>query len=292
MDAPLLVSVIVPVWNREGEIRDCVAAIANQTLSRQSYEIIVVDNGSTDGTAQVARDAGATVLTEPRPGSYSARNLGLSVAQGEFVAFTDSDCIADPRWLEAALEAARANPTAGLIAGRVEFETPGQGPISACEAYERAFSFDQGKNVNEGVAATANWFARRSLLQALGGFRDDLKSGGDFELARRIRAAGHTIEYAPQAAVYHPVRATFLELASKARRVTGGVLTMRGTSRSPARWAWISAVKCARRIGAIWRRPKQSPALKLKMSLICLGLLAATVLETGKIALGGEARRS
>jgi glycosyltransferase involved in cell wall biosynthesis len=283
---------VVPAWNRPEDIRRCLAGLAAQTLPAEAFEIIVVDNGSTDETPEVARSVpGVTVLIESRPGSYAARNTGLAAARGRYVAFTDSDCTPDPRWLEAALTAAEAGPP-GLVAGRVAFEAPGPQGMSASEAFERAFGFDQEKNVRNGVAATANWLVERELVAGLGGFRADLKSGGDFELARRIGATGHPIRYAADAVVYHPARVTFAELSAKARRVTGGVIAARGGRRAVPKRAFESTKNTAYRIRNIWRLAGTPARLKLGMSLVSLGLLGASLGELGRIALGGEARRA
>src|SRR5688572_5665963 len=99
-----VVSVIIAVWNSPCQIRQCLAALERQTLPRDQFEILVVDNGSTDDTAAVAHAVpGVTVIEEARPGSYAARNRGLVAARGEYVAFTDADCLPAPDWLEAAL---------------------------------------------------------------------------------------------------------------------------------------------------------------------------------------------
>ena len=113
-----LVSVVIPVWNSPDLIGKCLTALAQQTYPRDRFEVLVVDNGSTDATANVARSYPfVAVLSEPVAGSYRARNRGLRSARGEYVAFTDADCIPDPDWLTAAVRAARLYPQAGVLAG-------------------------------------------------------------------------------------------------------------------------------------------------------------------------------
>src|SRR3546814_8574240 len=88
-----LISVIIAVWNGRATIGRCLDAVRAQSLPSEELEIIVVDNGSSDGTAEIARSVpGVIVLTEHRPGSYAARNRGLAHARGTYVAFTDADC--------------------------------------------------------------------------------------------------------------------------------------------------------------------------------------------------------
>ena len=94
-DQPFI-SVIIPVWNSPDLLAKCLAALAVQSYPRERYEVLVVDNGSTDSTAAVARNYPfVTLLSEPVPGAYRARNRGLAAARGEYVAFTDADCIPD-----------------------------------------------------------------------------------------------------------------------------------------------------------------------------------------------------
>ena len=288
-----LISVIIPVWNRPDDIRRCLASVTRQSLQKSDYEVIVVDNGSSDQTPDVARSFdGVTVLTESRPGSYAARNLGLSVARGHHVAFIDSDCTADPRWLEASLQAARANPKAGVIAGHIELKSEG-GPSSAvCDAYERIFAFNQAKNVGSGIAVTANWLSRAELLRSLGGFRDDLKSGGDVDLAKRIRAAGYELVYAPHMIVTHPARATFPELAAKTRRVMGGRMASRPVKGGKPGWALLVARDTAYRVRTVWRWEGLSPGTKLRLSAMLMVLMGISCAEIVRIALGGEAKRA
>ncbi|GAA3746675.1 C50 carotenoid glucosyltransferase CrtX [Leifsonia bigeumensis] len=109
-----LVSVVVPSWNDAVMLRVCLAALAAQ--SRPADEIIVVDNGSTDDTAAVARDAGATVVTEPRRGVWPATIAGFDAASGEIIARLDADSVPPPDWLarvEATLTASGAPHESG-----------------------------------------------------------------------------------------------------------------------------------------------------------------------------------
>jgi glycosyltransferase involved in cell wall biosynthesis len=288
-----LVSVIVPVWNRPEDIRQCLASLTQQTLSKSDYEIIVVDNGSSDETPDVARAfEGVTVLTESRPGSYAARNLGLSVARGRHVAFIDSDCTADPHWLEAALRAAQVQPEAGVIAGHIDLKSEG-GPTSpVCDAYERIFAFNQARNVSSGIAVTANWLSPADVVRAVGGFRAELKSGGDVDLAKRIRAAGYVLVYAPDMIVTHPARVTFPELAAKTRRVMGGRMASRPVKGGKLGWAWLVARDTAYRMRTVWRSQGLASGMKLQLSAMLLVLLGISHAEIVRIALGGEARRA
>src|SRR5689334_12775424 len=142
-----LISVIVPVWNDEKRIGLCIEALRDQSLRSDLFEIIIVDNGSTDSTASVvAQYADVILLDEPRPGSYAARNTGLARARGEYVAFTDSDCTPEADWLEHGLSAVQASADVGVVAGRVVFREPAGTYNRACLNYERYLSMRQEEN--------------------------------------------------------------------------------------------------------------------------------------------------
>src|SRR3954452_22137774 len=103
-------SVIVPVRNGAGPLPALLDSLDTQTLARERYEVIVVDNDSSDGTAQIAADRGARVVREPIANRSRARNAGAAAAQTRQYAFTDADCVAHPGWLDALLRCAPSAP--------------------------------------------------------------------------------------------------------------------------------------------------------------------------------------
>src|SRR6266545_1529120 len=95
------VSVIVAARNAEMTLPGCLAALDAQQFPRADFEVIVVDDGSTDRTAEAACAAGASVISIPSSGPAAARNRGAAIASGELLVFTDADCAPDPGWLRA-----------------------------------------------------------------------------------------------------------------------------------------------------------------------------------------------
>ncbi|PZQ23282.1 MAG: glycosyltransferase family 2 protein [Sphingopyxis macrogoltabida] len=216
------IAVVIPVWNGEAVLGRCLDALARQTLPRGAFQIIVVDNGSTDATRDIARRyPGVDLLEEPAPGSYAARNRGIGDVRAPITAFTDADCEPAADWLENILGAAATNPGYGVLAGRIDLfdEIAQEGEVFG--DYERMFSFPQA-HAARGNCATANWASETALLRDLGGFDAGLKSGGDRQMALRIRDTGRPLVYVPAMVVRHPVRASRAELVRKRQRLSGG----------------------------------------------------------------------
>lgn len=282
-----LVSVIVPVWNNARQLESCLRALSQQTLAPELFEIIVVDNGSTDDTAERARSfPGVKLVTEPRPGSYIARNTGARIARGEYLAFTDSDCVPDPNWLAAATNAARADKNAGLLLGPIRlFDESGDGR-RLYQDYETLFSFPQ--DPGQANCATANWLSPRELILSLGGFEEETKSLADKGMALRIKSAGKSLIYVPDMVVNHPVRATMSAILNKRLRMTGGRWSR---SSGPARLLTsifgvaretvfrLRKVRRARHLAAVQR-------LKIAALLLLLGLISSC--ELVRLSLGRE----
>ena len=222
-----LVSIIIPVYNDEKRIIDCVTSVYEQNQLNFSLEVIVVDNGSTDNTLEVIERELKTkyedlvVETCEVPGSYAARNKGLSVCNGDFTAFTDSDCIVSKNWIEHHL-ASIVNHSNGISAGEVKFfaENSMETEQSALD-FENLFSMKQKDNAANGKCITANFFCYRSLFNEIGDFDASLKSGGDVEMSRRVVKQGGAVVYCDKAVVEHPSR-NRNELIVKRKRIIGG----------------------------------------------------------------------
>jgi len=225
------VSVIIPVFNDAERLQICLKALAEQTYSQSQYEVIVIDNGSDDGAqvkAVVAEFEFAIATYEATPGSYAARNKGLSLAKGNIIAFTDSDCIPAPNWLEQGVHHLSHSPNCGLVAGQIHmfFNNPDQPTI--VELYESIMGLPQQIFLEKyHYGATANVFTTRQVLRQVGGFDPKLKSSGDVEWGQRVHSQGFQQIYAESVLVQHPTHASFSEFFKRTKRLAGGHYDLR-----------------------------------------------------------------
>ena len=216
MSAPPRVSVVVPVRNAAADVPRLLDALAALEWPDDRLERIVVDNGSTDGTADAVARPGITVLLESKPGSYAARNRGIAAATGDWIAFTDADCAPRPDWLRRLLADPVPQDT-GALAGEViagESETPVQRFIE-----RRGFMKHEITLPHKALPcfSTANVAVRRELLTRLGGFREESRFFGDMELSWRMQLdAGAAILFRPDAVVLHRHRRTLRGLWGQA----------------------------------------------------------------------------
>jgi glycosyltransferase involved in cell wall biosynthesis len=214
------VSVIVPVLNEARRITACLDALAAQE-GAPPFEVIVVDNGSRDGTPDLVRNhsIGGRLEHEPARGPYAARNTGIAAARGEIVAFTDADCVPEPRWVAEGV--ATIDAGADLAGGRI-IQMASASP-SVWERYDRATYLDQDLYIRvEKFAATANLLVRAKVFADLGGFVPRLTASGDQELCQRAIRAGYRLAYAPDARVLHHPRATLRDTWALHRKLGMG----------------------------------------------------------------------
>lgn len=219
-DAPPEISIVIPVLDREDGLRRCLASIARIDYPQEKLQVIVVDDGSADGSAAAAREFGATVISSGgrRRGPAAARNAGARKATGEILAFIDSDCTASVRWL-AELAPAFSDPSTAAVGGFVD----GMCLDSAVDRYEAVMSsLSLGSRERSGNGGndtfylpSCNLLVRRSAFIAAGGFDDTMHVGEDVDLTWRLRDEGWTICYLPVGRVFHEHRSTLRSFMSR-----------------------------------------------------------------------------
>lgn len=223
------ITVIIPFYNGVGQLRECLQALARQTYPADDFEIIAVDNGSTEDFSSLRQDfPRVRWLFEPEPGPGAARNRALPAATGEIIAFTDADCLPAPTWLQEAA-ATLAATGATVLGGRVNYVDPAGRGLNVYELLEEHFFLlARQKYLVEqvGVSATANLITYRRVLEKVGGFDPTLLSFCDGDWVRRATRQGETLRYADTAVVWHPRRSTFRGVYRKARRTAGDKIVM------------------------------------------------------------------
>lgn len=183
------ISVIIPCWNEERHLAPCLEGLLAQSFPRDRYEVIVVDNGSTDRSADVARRyAPVTLLQEPKEGSYAARNTGVRAARGRILAFTDADCVVGPDWLER-IHAELADDRTAVVLGSRRFarETAVLRMLADYEMEKARFVFSQNDAALY-YAYTNNMAVRRDAFDRAGPFIE-VARGGDVVFVSAVLAA-------------------------------------------------------------------------------------------------------
>lgn len=207
------ISVIVPAYNAEGSIGRLFDALDRQT--RKDFELIVVDDASTDHTPDIAAARGALVFKMPKNGGPAAcRNKGAANASGEFLVFTDSDCEPAPDWIDRIERRAARTPTDALM-GRVVIPRStflGNAisalgfPAGGSAGFERIWPVDPaGRTIS---LSTCNCAVPRDLFYRVSGFDESFPYAGgeDSLLARRLLEAGACIRFCPDMLVTHDAR--------------------------------------------------------------------------------------
>lgn len=217
----LRVTIIVPTYQDWDRLKYCIKALQLQSYPSELYEIIIVNNNTSDEVPELDLSENIQIISESRPGSYSARNAGLSVAKGDIIAFTDSDCIPDKDWLRNAIRKFQSDSGVERVTGPVSiFRVSGTSWLSW--KFESITAFNQKYNVLNGVSVTANLFVKKSIFDQVGRFNASLLSGGDIEWNERATDANITLLFSKDVVVLHPARVSLSDLIIKYRRVTGG----------------------------------------------------------------------
>lgn len=206
------ISVIVPVYNGEKIITECIQSLLNLDYPKEKLEIIIVDNNSNDNTKNIIKNYPVKYLFERKSGSYNARNMGIKNSNGEILAFTDSDCIADKNWIKYLIRNFNDPRTGGVGGNVIAFQ-----PESIVEKYQSKTALIQENFVKEKppYIVTANAAYPRDALIKIGLFDGSLYSGGDADIGWRLHWAGYEIKYEPNAVVYHKHRSTIFSMAKQ-----------------------------------------------------------------------------
>jgi glycosyltransferase involved in cell wall biosynthesis len=213
---PRSVSVVVPAYNAAATLAEQLEALAIQQY-KDDWEVVIADNGSTDGTADVARryrprfKAFTLIDGGPRRGHSSPRNAGAKAARGELLAYCDADDVVAPGWLQAMADAACHYD---LIGGWLDAR-----PLNndSTRSWHRPWPTDRLPSWLLPCAVSANFAIWADVLRDLGGWSSEYEAGGeDTELSYRAQLAGYRLGFAPDAVVYYRYRSGLWQTARQA----------------------------------------------------------------------------
>jgi glycosyltransferase involved in cell wall biosynthesis len=227
---PIRITAAICTHNRAALLSAAIESLLDQTLPPGDFEVLVIDNASTDATPQIIQrylDAVGSVTlrsaVQPVLGLSHARNLAVEMAAGEIITFLDDDAVADPAWLEELLDAYTIHPEAWTVGGKVHPVWDGERPVWLTDDLLPQLSMlDLGDavrplNMDEQLYGV-NFSCRRQAFDEIGLFRSDLGRRGvtllgseESEFQRRILQQGQILIYTPHAIVKHRVMAERLQ---------------------------------------------------------------------------------
>ncbi len=218
-------SIVVPTYNRWGQLTAVLDGLAAQTVPAEEFEVVVVSDGSSDGTDDHLR-AGRSkrpvvFVSQENNGPAAARNTGAAVASGELILFIDDDVVAEPECVAAHLSAhERANESTVVIGPLL---TPERLPLTPWVAWEQRMLYKQYDAMARGDWAptarqfyTGNASLEREVFARSGGFNPAFRRGEDVELAYRLHTAGVAFAFAFDARAFHHAERTYRSWQSNA----------------------------------------------------------------------------
>lgn len=218
------ISIIIPCFNEADNIGTCIDSIESQHYDG-SFEIIAVDNGSTDNTVGIIKDMGIILEHAQKKGPAAAKNKGIKKAKGDIIVFIDADCIAHPDWIKNIISPFNDREI-GCVAGEISAHKP-QTIIE--EFLTKKKHLSQSINISHSFrpyAATANAAYRKEVFEKVGLFDERLFTGEDADMSWRMQLESRfKLKYCPEAIVFHPHETELKSLfRQKERHAYGSVM--------------------------------------------------------------------
>ncbi len=183
------VSVIIPSYNEEQNIKNCIESVLNCEYPSGGFEIILVDNGSTDNTVDIAKKFQVNIFICPGKAIGALRNFGVKEAKGNYLAFLDADCTVSQNWIKNGVKILE-DPSIGITGNRLKSPTGGTWIEKTWDLHLQSYSKQDSDvlYINSG-----NCFLRRDAYQKVRGFSEIIETNEDVDLCERLKAAGFRI---------------------------------------------------------------------------------------------------
>ncbi len=252
------ISVVIPHYNDLDALDRCLHSLERQTIARDRFAIVVADNNSPLPTAEIAGVVAgrALLVVEQRRGAGPARNAGVAATSTRLLCFIDSDCVAEPGWIEAGLAGLDRFDFCG---GPVNVLIDHDRPLSPSEAFELVFAFDNERYVRDkAFTGSGNLFTSRDVFDAVGGFGVGMSE--DLDWSHRAQALGYTLGFVSGAAIGHPARRNWQELKTKWLRIQSETRALAPSGlRNNVAWlarSWAMPLSIVAHTPRILRSPK------------------------------------
>jgi len=222
------ISVVICTYNRENFLRKVLLSLVEQTLNQALYEVLIINNNSTDNTQAVAEEfvqryKNIKVFNESEQGLSHARNRGWKESKGEIIVFLDDDAVACKDWLESYLEVFE-NHKPDCAGGRIEIEWETERPKWLSDTFLKFLGHldlsDTPQALTKPSLFGGNLAIRKEILQEINGFntdmgrgKSDLAGNEEIELQNRLINSGKTIYYSPNSKIYHFAASSRLKLS-------------------------------------------------------------------------------
>jgi glycosyltransferase involved in cell wall biosynthesis len=195
------ISIIIPASNEEQMVGRCLEHLAQMDFPKESFEVIVADNGSKDRTVEIARSwsdrIALSVVEKPGVHISAVRNAGASVSRGKLLAFLDADCLAPSHWLKTA-ESLLQDPSSGIVGAHVRIP-PDSTWIPRCW-FDDEHANQRG---DTSYIPSGNLLLSRSTFDRIGGFDEALETNEDYEICQRAKRFGYPVRSYPELEVIH-----------------------------------------------------------------------------------------
>lgn len=202
MESPFI-SIIIPTYNRKDLLKKCMISLANQTYPKDRFEVIIVDDGSTDGTEKIITNyiniLKVKYLKEKNQGPAIARNRGSTVAKGEIIGFLDDDVVVNKHWIENVIKYFEQHDIGGVEGKVLAYKNDPITPFTHVV-----------ENLSGSRYLTCNIFYRKRIFEEVGGFDEKFTHPSiphireDTDIALSVLGKGYKILFAPDVIAYHP----------------------------------------------------------------------------------------